>query len=287
MSERTRSPPDGRARGTDDASTRHDERVRVLQVSDTHLGLGVPMADEQWQAALDHVERTRPDLVVHTGDVTLDGIREHHQLVHARDQLRRLTVPFRVVPGNHDIGDVDDPQRPIDPARVAAFVDAFGPTSWCHDETGWRLVGLDIQALHAGDDELAEWLWPTLATDTPTALFLHRPLRPWGDALDKPERYVYQPWRTRLLDVIAEGNVRLVASGHVHQFLDHEDGGVRHVWGPSSWAVLPDTLQEHVGEKWVGVVEYQFAADGSFDAAFIRPAGMRDVTGGVDFPSPY
>lgn len=266
---------------------RHDGAVRVLQVSDTHLGPGVPLADEHWQAVIEHAERTTPAVVVHTGDVTLDGIRAHHQLAYAHDRLRRLPVPLRVIPGNHDIGDVDDPKRPLDSARRTAFADAFGDTSWHHDEGGWRLVGLDIQSLQAGDEALAEWLWSTLGTDTPTALFLHRPLRPWGDAVDAPQRYVYEPWRTRLLEAVAAGNVRVVASGHVHQFLDHPDGGVRHVWAPSSWAALPDSLQERIGEKCVGVVEYELAADGSFDVAFVRPEGVRDVIGGVDFPAPY
>lgn len=264
-----------------------DVAVRVLQVSDTHLGPGVPMAGEHWTAVVAHVARTEPDLVIHTGDMTLDGIREPEQLDHARSRVAELTRPFRAVPGNHDVGDIDDPDRPIDPERRDAFAAAFGPTNWVHDEDGWRLVGLDVQALQSGDAELEAWCRSALAADTPTALFLHRPIRPWGEAADKPERFVYEPWRTRLLDAIGGGDVRLVASGHVHQFLDHDEAGVRHIWAPSAWSAIPDTLQEHIGEKWVGVVEYEFDADGSLTAEFVRPAGMHDVIGGVDFPAPY
>lgn len=245
------------------------------------------MANEHWDAVLAHVERTNPDLVVHTGDVTLDGVRAHDQLDHARRRLGELAVRLLVVPGNHDIGDVDDPLRPIDPDRRAAFVDAFGPTSWVHDRDGWRLVGLDIQTLQGGDEDLSAWLWPQLASGRPTVLFLHRPIAPWDDALDKPERYVYEPWRGRLLTAVADGDVRLVASGHTHQYLDQRRGGVRHVWGPSSWAALPDRIQERIGEKWVGVVEYDLGPDGSLDARFVRPDGVRDVISGDDFELPY
>ena len=191
------------------------------------------------------------------------------------------------MPGNHDIGDVDDPARPLDADRLREFTAGFGAPNWVHDEEDWRLIGLDIQSLHSRDDDRVEWLWDALLTDRPTALFLHRPLRPWDDAHDEPARYVYEPWRSRLLAAISNGNVRLAASGHVHQFLDHRDGDVRHVWAPSSWAAIPDALQEHIGEKWVGVIEYELGADGALDVTFVRPPGVRDVIGGIDFPAPY
>ena len=259
----------------------------MLQVSDTHLGPGVPMADEHWAAVIAHVQRTGPDLVVHTGDVTLDGVRDPAQLAYARARLHQLPAPWRAVPGNHDIGDVDDPARLIDAERIDAFAAGFGPPNWVHEEDGWQLIGLDIQSLQASADGGPRWLWDALAADIPTALFIHRPLRPWGVQVDSPGRYVYEPWRSRLMTAIADGNVRLVASGHVHQFLDHLDGDVRHVWAPSSWAAIPDTLQEQIGQKWVGVVEYQFGADGSLDVDFVRPSGISDVISGIDFPAPY
>ena len=59
------------------------------------------------------------------------------------------------------------------------------------------------------------------------------------------------------------------------------------MWAPSAWAALPDRIQEVIGDKVVGVVEYDLRDDGSLSAEFVRPAGVRDVRGGEDFPSPY
>ena len=88
----------------------------------------------------------------------------------------------------------------------------------------------------------------------PTALFLHRPLvrvRP-GDPKTRG-RYVGEASRARLLDGPLKRSLRLVVSGHTHQYLDVTAAGVRHVWMPSSGFVPPDAIQARVGEKLVGI----------------------------------
>jgi len=66
-------------------------------------------------------------------------------------------------------------------------------------------------------------------------------------------RYVAQAARERLLDGPLKPTLRLVISGHTHQYLDVVASGVRHVWMPSSGFVLPDEMQARVGEKLVGI----------------------------------
>ena len=62
----------------------------------------------------------------------------------------------------------------------------------------------------------------------PVALFLHKPL--YLDAPDDPElaasaiRYVPQPPRRRLIELLSTVDLRLVASGHVHQRRDFTYG---------------------------------------------------------------
>lgn len=264
--------------------------MRVLHVSDSHLAPGVPYGDANWAAVVEHAATTRPDLVVHTGDITLDGAVDPAQLAYARGCLDDLPVPWVAIPGNHDLGDFDDPVRPIDDERRTLYAAAFGDDRWSHDLGGWRLVGFDVQTL-ASDlgaaGALAEWVAAELSRPGPTALFIHRPLRPWGGADDNPHRYVNEPWRTRLDELVRRHEVRLVASGHVHQSLAHDHDGVRHVWAPSSWAALPDYIQPVIGVKQTGVVELGLGADGAVDHRFVRPQGMADVVGGVDFASPY
>jgi hypothetical protein len=66
-------------------------------------------------------------------------------------------------------------------------------------------------------------------------------------------RYVAQAARERLIDGPLKSTLRLVVSGHTHQYLDVVASNVRHVWMPSSGFVLPDPMQGRIGEKLVGI----------------------------------
>jgi hypothetical protein len=71
-------------------------------------------------------------------------------------------------------------------------------------------------------------------------------------------------------------DVRLVASGHVHQRRDFTFGHTRHVWSPSAGFIIPDRMQPVIGAKECGLVEYRFRPD-SFEVRHVRAAGQIDV----------
>jgi hypothetical protein len=71
-------------------------------------------------------------------------------------------------------------------------------------------------------------------------------------------------------------DLRLVASGHVHQRRDYTYRGVRNIWAPSAGFVISDKRQERIALKEVGLVEYRFAPD-SYEVRHIRAPGMVDV----------
>jgi 3',5'-cyclic AMP phosphodiesterase CpdA len=64
---------------------------RVVVVSDSHFSVRTPEADRNWNAVLRHVDATEPDLVLHVGDVTVDGARDPEELRLAHRRLDRLT----------------------------------------------------------------------------------------------------------------------------------------------------------------------------------------------------
>ena len=66
-------------------------------------------------------------------------------------------------------------------------------------------------------------------------------------------RYVPIEPRRRLLAMLASLNLRIVFSGHTHQYLDRTFDGVRHIWIPSTSFFIPDNAQERVGEKVTGL----------------------------------
>jgi 3',5'-cyclic AMP phosphodiesterase CpdA len=267
--------------------------VKVLQVSDTHLSPHSPYAAENWEAVVRHARRTRPDLVVHTGDISLDGAESRPDLDYAKWKLDELTVPWRVISGNHDIGDVGATTQPIDDVRRARFAAVFGDTFWAETIGRWTLVGVDAQVLMSPrgllPDAESKWEWLTdvvLGARGDTVLFVHRPLMPLDPGeRDDPDRFVFGAARDRLRVLIDESNVRVVASGHVHQWRHRVIDDRAHVWAPSAWAVLPDRIQPVLGEKQVGVVEHVLGRRATSE--LVVPSGVVRVVIGDDFASPY
>lgn len=263
--------------------------ARLLVVSDSHLSQSEPSADENWDAIAREVDRRRPDLVVHVGDISLDGANDRRDLEHARRRLDELVVPWRAIPGNHDIGDFGETSDPVDAARRAAYHEVFGPTDWCLDLDGWRLVGVDIQTLSSPLPESAalwRWLSAALAGEQQTALFVHRPLRTHdAGEVDDADRYVTGATRERIAGILDQAGVALVVSGHIHQWRQVTADGRMYVWAPSTWASLPDDVQPAIGTKVTGAVAIELGATAT--ATLVRPPGLADLTSGVDFPSPY
>jgi 3',5'-cyclic AMP phosphodiesterase CpdA len=73
--------------------------VRLLHISDLHAGSVEETAVDQSLEPL--LERTQPELIVVTGDLTHRGRRREHE--RAAAFLRGLGRPLLVIPGNHDI----------------------------------------------------------------------------------------------------------------------------------------------------------------------------------------
>ena len=134
----------------------------------------------------------------------------------------------------------------------------------------------------AYEAEQFDWLASQLASagGKPVALFLHKPL--YLNSPDDPElpataiRYVPMPARRRLIGMLRAVDLRLVASGHVHQRRDFTFGHIRQVWAPSAGFIISDARQEVIGTKEVGLVEYRFQPD-SFEVRHVRAPGQVDI----------
>ena len=89
-------------------------------------------------------------------------------------------------------------------------------------------------------------------------------------------RYVPQPVRSKLVEMLGAHDVRLVASGHVRQRRDFTYGHTRHVWAPSAGFIMSDAKQELIAIKETGLVEYRFAPD-AFEVRHIRTPGLVNI----------
>jgi Calcineurin-like phosphoesterase len=154
-------------------------------------------------------------------------------------------TPLLFLPGNHDIGDnPPDPgipaSQPLDLHLLSAYRAGFGADYWSIEADSWWLIGLDAQLL--GTSSLAEteqWEWLSARVGglkgRPMALLLHKPLFRHDPREDEPHiRYVPRASRLRLLELLAPLGLRLVLTGHTHQYVDHVIDGVRHIWLPST-----------------------------------------------------
>jgi 3',5'-cyclic AMP phosphodiesterase CpdA len=238
--------------------------MRIIQISDTHLSPGKAHFANNWPPLAAWITAQNPDLVIHTGDVTVDGADLEEDLRHAAELMHSLGVPFRAVPGNHDVGDAGHASQPVTDERLARWRTYFGLDRWVEDIEGIRLVGLDAMLLGSGNPEeavQAAWLDSVMegAAGRQTAWFLHRPL--FLDSPDEPDTGYWsvkpQP-RARLIELVRRHSVVLVASGHLHKAYQAVRGVTCYVWAPaSSFLVGPETQQGMAGEKRLGAVLYE------------------------------
>ena len=267
---------------------------RILQISDTHLSRMKPWFVPNFETVVAIVSGRRPDLLVNTGDIALDGAGREDDLAFARHCHAAFAVPVRAVPGNHDVGDNPwraDIEASITEERRGRYRRLFGEDFWLAEAGPWALVGVNAQLFGSGlpaEDE--QWAFlqsvPERAAGRPVALFVHKPLfdrHPDEGAVN--QRYVMPEHRHRLLSMLGRAELRLVASGHVHQHRRRRLDGVEHCWAPSTAYVLPDRLQPRIGNKRVGYVEYALHRD-RVDVTIVEPSELiqHDLD---DFPLAY
>jgi 3',5'-cyclic AMP phosphodiesterase CpdA len=263
---------------------------RLTQISDTHLARRLQKLTDNFHRVSEHIDATRPDLIVNTGDLAFDAQTSPDDLKFAKELHDALPVPCRHLPGNHDVGDNPTavgaaPKRPATEQERQKYLSVIGEDRWRFDAAGWCFIGLNSLIMNTGIESEAgqfDWLTAELArvNGKPVALFLHKPL--FLNAPDDPElessavRYVPQPRRKELIELLSSVDLRLVASGHIHQRRDFTCRHTRHVWAPSTGVILPERIQPIIGVKEVGLVEYRFQPDG-FEVRHVRAPGQIDV----------
>jgi 3',5'-cyclic AMP phosphodiesterase CpdA len=263
---------------------------RLIQISDTHLARRHQPLTDNFHRVSEYIDAKRPDLVINSGDLAFDGPTSRDDLEFAKTLHDALPVACRYLPGNHDIGDNPTavgppPTQPVTEQSQQAYRFIFGEDRWRFEAAGWCFIGLNSLVMNTGlasEAEQFDWLASQLASSDgkPVALFVHKPL--YLNAPDDPElpakaiRYVPMPARRRLMEMLGAVDLRLVASGHVHQRRDFTFSHVRQIWAPSAGFVISDARQEVIGIKEVGLVEYRFQPD-SFEVRHLRAPGQTDV----------
>lgn len=234
-------------------------KFTIVQVSDTHLSETHAYFIDNFRIFEAEMASLKPDLIVHTGDISFNGPVRPDDLTFAKAQLDRLPCPVLALAGNHDIGEAPRHSRldqPLTDERIAAWRERVGPLYWSQDIGGWRLIGLDT-ALMASDrpeeTEQRAFLQQRLAScgDLQAMVFMHMP--PFQDTADDPKPTTScVPFEARetLLDACQLGGAKVISCGHLHVYRTLRHRGMQIVWAPTT-AMVHIERQYRRWRRWV------------------------------------
>lgn len=241
--------------------------MRIVQISDTHNTHLGGVTNQNLGRLITFInDELRPDLVVHTGDVSILSPDLAADRETARELLSRIDAPLRVLPGNHDVGEPGE--KPwagfaATSARVAAFTGVFGPDHWVEVVGDYAAIGLNSEILGTGlPEEQAQWEWlesvAGLAGGRPALVFCHKPFWPPTDIPTEHTISVPAAAAGRLADAFDGVEVKVYASGHLHHYAVAERGDALTVSAPSTAFVARGHHElSGPGLDQLGVVEYR------------------------------
>ena len=234
-------------------------------------------------AAFEQIQLLSPDVLIITGDLTLEGERESHEaLARKLDEVEKNGIDVVVLPGNHDInnpsassyeGSARRPTEQVTPGEFAEIYEEFGyGQAWSRDpyslsytydlDPSTRLMMLDSCQYDRGNKvggmiktETYEWIEDQLEESMEDGVFL----LPAAHHNLLEESKVYSADCTiehseELVELLENYNIRLFISGHLHvqHFMQHMGIGI--------WEIVTSSLATPPCQY--GVLEYM--DDGSF-----------------------
>jgi hypothetical protein len=140
--------------------------------------------------------------------------------------MGNIASPYYLVPGNHDVGDKDNPTVPsyiINDEYIEDFHRHYGPTFQSFDNNEIHFIIINSLALNSGlteETEQRNWLEGDLDNNRGRRIHLFSHYPPYLYLPNEPSNYdnLDQPARRWLLNLIEEYNVEAFFAGHVHQF---------------------------------------------------------------------
>jgi 3',5'-cyclic AMP phosphodiesterase CpdA len=202
--------------------------MRIIQLSDSHLSSDKPSRASELEACIAYINalQPQPDVVVHTGDISHDGLVEDYRV--ARRLLDILTAPYFVLAGNKDnrghLIEVFADGRHIrdDMSFVQYVVEDFAA----------RMIMVDTVSLSSNKGQLCKARLGHLRhmltrnTSKPTVLFLHHP--PFEVNVG-PEPYNFIDWseaEALMAELQQHEHLRGIFCGHVHRGFETSIGSV-------------------------------------------------------------
>ncbi|GAA2013904.1 metallophosphoesterase family protein [Brevibacterium samyangense] len=246
--------------------------LTVVQITDTHNSAHGGDTNENLVKTIEFVNGLNPDLIVHTGDVSILDPDNAADRAEAKKLLAGFTAPLRVLPGNHDVGEPGEQPfggASVTSERVAAFREVFGEDRWVEKVDDFRIIGFNSELMGSGlPEEEEQWAWleslPLECADAPVILFCLKPVYARIPEQQVPALAFGQESLDRFRPILEKLNVQMLGSGHLHHFATSEPNGIPAISAPST-AFVHRGAAEVLGPglSQLGVVEYQLGEDGS------------------------
>ena len=269
----------------------------IIQISDAHLAPHTANFAENWAVLQRFLQENPADIVIDTGDVSVDGADQRSHLDYSKSMHDKLPCPWLAVPGNHDAGeDYPGAWQPVNTERRQRWLESMGPDYWAHDLAEWRLIGLNSLIMGSGmaaDAEQAAWLADIVneSAGRRLAVFLHKPFfleqAPKASHADKA---TYTAWTVSLKGredytfLLNHPALRLVSSGHLHSHRVQRMGNVDHVWAPSLSFRFVDNLQSAIpATPSVGMLSIALGEEQAI-VRLLQPAGLSQAWTNEDIP---
>ncbi|AYG60630.1 metallophosphoesterase family protein [Rhizobium jaguaris] len=241
--------------------------MKIIQITDTHFSPSKPHFNGNWEPLAQWIEASGADLIVHTGDLSVDGADKDEDIAFSMDLMRQISVPMLIVPGNHDVGHLPGSLQPVNAERLQRWRRLVGPDYWAEDLENWRLIGLDSLLMgfeDAEEQKQFDWLQEMLESrgGRRVALFAHKPL-----FVDEPDEGDTGYWsvrpaqRRRLYDLIAAHDVALFGSGHLHWAWKGQFDNTALVWAPAASFILDKMERLMPGERLIGAAVHELGDD--------------------------
>jgi len=222
---------------------------RIIQISDVHLSRRRPFFHHNWELLIELLGAEESDLIVCSGDMSIDGADHEAELAFAAGQFRRIGKEVLFIPGNHDIGnsrpDVRGGESVITADRREAYLRHFGADFWVREiGPSWRLLGLNSMLFGSGLPAEAEQedLIRAAANQSDGRRLMvvqHKPLYLTSPADDKPTQgALYPEHRARLHHMLAPAGQVTICSGHIHDYKTAAWDDLQQIWAPSTAFVI-------------------------------------------------
>ena len=218
--------------------------MRIIQISDSHIAHDIPLRLQDLDNCVTAVNAEAPDLVIHTGDITHNGLAKEYDA--ARQSLDKLRSPYCVLPGNKDVRTAlrnafhDHPYLTQTGLTQSGLTqtDTDGPAptgdfiQYSLEQYPVRLILIDTLRESASKGELCQQrlthLEDMLEQDTgrPVIIFMHH--SPFM-VQEIPDPYQFHNWQDieAFESVLSRyGNIESIYCGHVHRNVEGTIGSL-------------------------------------------------------------